>query len=88
LAARLRRAGGRRPRSEPFPAERFALTAAFRAGFDFGFGLRFALAFARAGAAPRVGRSSAAIALPSSAGDFTVRTPAASSARYLFAAVP
>jgi hypothetical protein len=43
---------------------------------------------ARAG--PRVfpARSSSSIALPSSAGDFTVRTPAASKAAYLSAAVP
>jgi len=41
-------------------------------------------------AGPRVfpGRSSSSMALPSSAGDFTVRTPAASKAAYLSAAVP
>src|SRR4029077_6792317 len=33
-------------------------------------------------------RSSSLIALPSSAGDFTVRTPAAANAAYLSAAVP
>jgi hypothetical protein len=77
----------------------FALTlgACFAAGFFravFFFAARFGSMISTVGRAARFAglarrfASSSAMALPRSAGDFTVRAPAASSARYLSAAVP
>ena len=74
-------------RATGFFVTAFFAAAFFFARFFFATGLRGStFASAAAFAARRLRRS--AIAAPSSAGDFTVRTPAASSALYLSAAVP
>ncbi len=69
---------------------RFAAVARFAAAARFGVAGRLVVSGvgARLATAARRLDNNCAIALPSSAGDLTVRTPAASSARYLSAAVP
>ena len=100
-AARSARPAARPTLAAPAPAKRAAGFATFalarftleRAGFS---AARFAGAAAgraagraeRAAARARRRRSRSFMALPSSAGDLTVRTPAASNAAYLSAAVP